>query len=124
MPIKFLLVGGGSGFSRKEGVEVIFMGAGIFPKGIALYPPNLGYRKLRLRPEALVQAAQQRGHRGITKGVSQLKLCCGGYRAIGGYRNYSIGYRGSIGYSALRLSCTRLWVPPVALHVSRYTCCS
>ena len=46
--------------------------------------PNFGSRKLMLRPEALMQAAQQRGHRGIKRGVLQLKLSCEGHGAIGG----------------------------------------
>ena len=37
-----------------------------------------------LRPEALVEAAQRRDHSVITRGVSQLKLSCGGCRATGG----------------------------------------
>ena len=52
-------------------------------RGIALCHPN--------SPPIATKA----GHR---EGVSQLKLPSGGYRAIGGYRSYSIANRGLMGH--------------------------
>ena len=56
---------------------VVVVGPSLIARYLA-FPP-LRYRKLMLRPDALMQAAQQRGHKGIViERGSQLKLSCRG----------------------------------------------